>query len=63
MEFGYAFRDQRNILIITKNEHTLPFLARGLAEVNDNVRTIYYKNDFDNCLRALHAHHEALLVR
>jgi hypothetical protein len=59
MELGYALRDKRNILIISRNQHSLPFLARGMAEVNENVRTIYFEKDFEDCLEMIKSNHES----
>lgn len=59
MELGYALRDKRNILIISKDEHTLPFLARGMAEAHGNVRTIYFGDDFNSCLKEIECKHES----
>jgi len=57
IELGYALSDKRNILIISKNVHTLPFLARGMAEAHNNVRTIYYENNFTDCIENIRANH------
>lgn len=57
MELGYALRDKRNILIITKNIHTLPFLARGMSEVHNNVRTLFYDN-FEDCIESIKKNHK-----
>ena len=57
MELGYALRDKRSILLISKNIHTLPFLARGMSEVNKNVRTIFF-DDFNDCLENIRSNHK-----
>lgn len=62
IELGYALRDRRNILLISKDEHVLPFLARGIPEVHDNVRTLFY-DDLDDLCKKLKVNHTQLLNR
>lgn len=57
IELGYALRDKRNILIVSKNIHTLPFLARGMDKAHENVRTLFY-DEFEDCLNSIKENHK-----
>lgn len=48
VELGYAIRDRDNIVIISKNRNTLPFLVRELDAIHPNIKIISDFNDFEH---------------
>lgn len=62
IELGYALRDRDNIVIATKNKKVLPFLARGLSDINENVRVIEC-NDVSHLIEILKENHKDYLLK
>ena len=62
IELGYALRDRDNIVIATKNKNVLPFLARGLSDINENVRVIEC-NDINHLVEILKENHKDYLLK
>ncbi len=60
IELGYALRDRDNILICSKDKHTLPFLARGLGGLSENVKLIEC-DTIDRLIKILEENHETYL--
>lgn len=49
VELGYALRDGANVIMLTKNQQNLPFLVRELAQINENVNLIIFKDVKNLC--------------
>lgn len=62
IELGYALRDRDNILICSKDKHTLPFLARGLSALTPDVK-ILECDTIERLIKTLEEHHETYLKK
>lgn len=62
IELGYALRDRDNILICSKDKHTLPFLARGLSDLDTNFHFLECST-VDRLIKILEEHHETYLKK
>jgi hypothetical protein len=62
MELGYAIRDKKNILIISTDANCLPFLAKGIGEIHENIRTLLM-DDFSDILNNIKQHHKTYLKK
>jgi len=45
IELGYALAKKKKILILTKNQETLPYMLKKIDNVYSNIKISYYSDD------------------